>query len=134
MDYRVGNFTLNLRLIEGWEGEYVTASGNSGIRCRPAGITDGWIYFSYWPQDYSPEEEDRYYSEGGRGEYQTITSYPSSVKSDLGVDLRHAVWSYRKIDLNYGDYVIINDGADDWFLKYEDQIEDIITLADFSEK
>jgi len=134
MDYRVGNFTLNLRLIEGWEGEYVTASDNSGIRCRPAGITDGWIYFSYWPQDYSPEEEDRYYSEGGRGEYQTITSYPSSVKSDLGVDLRHAVWSYRKIDLNYGDYVIINDGADDWFHKYEDQIEDTITLADFSEK
>ena len=133
MDFTVGNFTLNLRLIEGWEAEYVTASGNSGIRCRPAEITDGWIYFSYWPKGYECQEEERYYSEGGSRRYKTVTSYPASVKSETGVDLRHEVWSYRKVILDQGVYVIINDGADAWFLEYEDQIEDTITLADFAE-
>lgn len=133
MDVTVGNFTLNLRLIEDWKAEYVTASGNSGIRCRPAEITDGWIYFSYWPKGYEPQEEERYYSEGGSRRYKTVTSYPASVKSETGVDLRHEVWSYRKVILDQGVYVIINDGADAWFLEYEDQIEDTITLADYSE-
>jgi len=134
LDFTSGSFSMDLRLIDGWEYEYVTNTANSGIRCRPAGITDGWIYFSYWPQGFFPEEENRYYGEGSWSGYQMISSYPSSVKSKLGVDLRHAVWSYRKIDLNQGDYVIINDGADSWFLEYEDQIEDTITLCNFGEE
>lgn len=77
-------------------------------------------------------EEDRYYGEGSIWGYPTVTSYPSSVKSKLGIDTRHAVWSFQRVELDRGAYVIINDGADEWFLEYEGQIEDIITLSDFS--
>ena len=60
------------------------------------------------------------------------TSYPSSVKSSTGIDTRHAVWSYQVVNTDIGDFAIINDGADDWFLEYEDQISDTLTLLMFS--
>ena len=39
------------------------------------------------------------------------------------------VWSYERYDLDEGDYVVINDGADDWFAEYKDRIQDIMTLS-----
>ena len=130
--FSADGFSLNLRLIEGWETQQVTDSNNSGIRCRPKGITDGWIYFSYWPDEYSPEEENRYINEGFRSNWAYYTSYPDSITSENGFDTRNAIWSYQRYDLESGDYAVINEGADVWFLEYEDQISDIITLSDFS--
>jgi len=54
------------------------------------------------------------------------------VKSNNGVDTRHAVWSYEAVITDIGDFAIINDGADSWFLEYEDQIQDIISYVDFT--
>ena len=127
-----GKFNLELSLIADWVYEEVNNSTNSGIRCRPEGITDGWIYFSFWPNGYSVEEEDRYYFEVQNRGFPTKTSYPSSVESPEGLDIRNAVWSYEMYDTDIGDFVIINDGADSWFSQYQDQISDIILYMDFS--
>ena len=132
MEFVKDEFTLNLRLIEKWEYEHVTTSSNYGIRCRPEGITDGWIYFSFWPKGYTVQENDRYYSEGQTIGFPSKTSFPASVQSPEGFDTRNAIWSYKAIYTDIGDFVIINDGADSWFLEYKDQISDMITYMDFS--
>ena len=126
------NFALKLFLIEGWEHEYVRNQTNSGIRCRPDGVTEGWIYFSFWPNGYEPVEEDRYYFDGFYNDRLHRVSYPASVSNETGIDTRNAIWSYQYDDLVDGDYAIINDGADSWFLEYQDQIGDIITLSSFT--
>ena len=132
MEFAKDGFTLNLRLIEGWEFERVAGSDNSGIRCRPEGITDGWIYFSFWPKGYTVQENDRYYSEGQTKGFPSKTSFPASVQSPEGFDTRNAIWSYEAIYTDIGDVVILNDGADSWFLEYKDQISDMITYMTFS--
>lgn len=128
LEYSQGNFQLTVRIPEGWE--YI--QNDTGIRCRPESEDEGWICFGYYPERFSPMEENRYLSEGSNEGYPMIISYPSSVKSKWGLDTRNAVWSYTKIQLDQGDYVICNDGADAWFLEYEDQINDMMTLATFS--
>ena len=124
------NFALQLRLPEGWEYGFVANSTDSGIRCRPEGITDGWIYFSYWPGEYQPVEADRYIVEGSYRDWITYTSYADKdVRIPGGVSTYGQVWSYERYDLEEGDYVVINDGADAWFPEYKDRIQDIITLS-----
>ena len=132
VEFTKDGFTLKLRLIEDWILEQVSDGSNSGIRCRPEGVTEGWIYFSFWPNGYSVEEEDRYYSEGQSRGFPSKTSFPSSVESPLGFDTRNAVWSYMAYYTDIGDYVIINEGADRWFSQYQDQISDIITYMNFT--
>ena len=132
LDFAADRFSLELRLLEGWEYEYVTNDTDSGIRCRPEGINDGWIYFSYWPNGFSLEEKDRYYTEGMWSGFPMTKSYPSSVKSTTGFDTRHAIWSYELVNTDIGDFAIINDGADNWFLEYEDQISDTLNLLQFT--
>ena len=134
IEFSSGDFSLKMRLIEGWESEHISNSTDSGIRCRPDGITEGWIYFSFWPRGYTVEEEGRYFSEGQWMGYPTKTSYPSTVKTATSFDTRNAIWSYEAIYTEIGDFVIINDGADSWFMDYKDQISDTITLLDFSVK
>ena len=132
LGFAADGFSLELRLLEGWEYEYVTNDTDSGIRCRPEGINDGWIYFSYWPNGFSIEEKDRYHAEGQWNGFITKTSYPSSVKSTTGIDTRHAVWSYEVVHTDIGDFAIMNDDADGWFLEYEDQISDTLSILTFT--
>jgi hypothetical protein len=132
VEFTKDGFTLKLRLIEDWIIEQVSDGSNSGIRCRPEGVTEGWIYFSFWPNGYSVEEEDRYYSERQSRGFPSKTSFPSSVESPLGFDTRNAIWSYMAYYTDIGDYAIINEGADSWFSQYHDQISDIITYMNFT--
>lgn len=133
LEYKTDGFSLELRLMEGWEYQYVTNPTNSGIRCRPEGITDGWIYFSYWPEEYEPVEEDRYISEGFYYDWKSYVSYAAKdVKSPGGISTYGQVWSYERYDLEKGDYVIINDGADTWFAEYKDRIQDIRSLSNIT--
>lgn len=127
------HFALELRLLKGWEYEHVTNPTDSGIRCRPEGITNGWIYFSYWPEEYEPLEEDRYIEEGFYRNWMFYTSYAAKdVKVPGGTSTYGKVWSYKRYDLDQGDYVVINDGADAWFAEYKDQIQDIMILSTFT--
>ena len=132
VEFNKDAFSLELYLVEDWNYETVTNSTNSGIRCRPKDVTEGWIYFSFWPKGYTVQEEDRYFSEGQTRGFPSKTSFPASVKSPEGFDTRNAIWSYEAIYTDIGDFVIINDGANSWFLEYKDQISDMITLLDFT--
>jgi len=126
------DFSITLRLIQGWNAEYITESGHSGIRCRPDGEEEGWIYFSYWPQEYIPEKTDQYIAPGSHYDWNTYTSYPLDSNNPNAFSSRDMIWSYQRFDLTSGDYVVINDGADSWFLEYKDQIEDMITLSEIA--
>lgn len=126
--FRYADFSLNLNLIEGWVWEEVSFDGEStGIRCRPGDETAGWLYFSYWPEGYAPAETDRYIAEGYGWNPDVYVSYPASAETE-GTD--DAIWSYQRMPLSHGDYVVINQGADGWFRAYSDRILDTTTLAD----
>lgn len=133
VEFTKGDFSLTLRLMEGWEYEEYSDWQSSGIRCRPAGVTEGWICFSFWPKGYAPKEENRYISEYSYGSYAVVTSWPSDVQSPEGFSTYGHIWSYQKYVMNCGDYAIINEGADGWFLDYQEQLSDIITLSSFRE-
>ena len=125
-----GEISLSLRIPEGWEYENVAEEQHSGIRCRPAGEGEGWLYFSYWPGEYAPQEEDRYVDDSGRCMDTVVyTSYPSAVKTPTSFLTEGFTWSYKRYDLEIGDYAVINQGADRWFSEYQDMIEDMVLLA-----
>lgn len=131
-EFAYGDFAMTLQLIEGWEYEVVDGtpqSTNFGIRCRPGDVSEGWIYFSFWPEGYHPQESDRFYSERGKNGYSGRVSYPSSVESSGGLDLRDGIWSYEVINMDTGDFAVINQGADSWFLEYKNAIEDTVSLC-----
>lgn len=111
IEFSKGKFNLELYLIEDWTYEEVKNSTNSGIRCRPKDVEDGWLYFSFWPDGHEVQEEGRYYGEGLWYGFTTKTSYPASVKSITGIDTRHAVWSYEVVNTDIGDFVIMNVNA-----------------------
>ena len=115
---------MSLRIIQDWEYEIVEETEHFGIRCRPQAVDQGWIYYSFWPGGYFPEEtDDRYYSKGHTYGVETVRSYPGSVSPDgISFDVDNAVWSYYRIPFDGFDFVEINDGADEWFLEYKDEI------------
>ncbi|MGN0977585.1 MAG: M56 family metallopeptidase [Faecousia sp.] len=131
LEFQYEDFSMRLRLIEGWEYETVPYSeaGHTGIRCRPAEVGEGWIYFSYWPDGYAPEETDRLVLEGFSGDGPFYTSYPSTIGTPNNFSTNGAIWSYQRTPLSNGDYAVINDGADSWFPIYTDQIEDTVIFA-----
>ena len=131
--FQMDRFSLELRLPEGWEYEYVENATDSSIRCRPDGITDGWIYFSYWPGEYKPVEKDRYIVEGFYFDWASYTSYADKdVRIPGGMSTYGKIWSYERYDLEIGDYAIIDDGADAWFSEYKDLIQAIRTLSNIT--
>lgn len=130
--FQYGDFSLKLNLIDSWVYEQVpyTAQGHTGIRCRPRDVNSGWIYFSYWPDGYAPEETDRFFQEIWNSGKPTYVSYPSFVETPEGFNTRDAIWSYQRTALAQGDYAVINQGAGPWFLEYTEQIHDTVILAE----
>ena len=97
-------------------------------------MDSGWIYFSYWPTGFSPEEEpDRLIIEGSSQLGPFYTSYPSSAGTPNNFSTRGVIWSYERTPLQQGDYAVINEGADSWFLTYQDQINDTMLLAEIQD-
>lgn len=127
----MGEKTVALRLIEGWEYEYVERKDRTGIRCRPAGEKSGWLEFRFWPKGYSPREKDRYLQEGSNGTWPIITSWPAEVSTPASFDTRDFIWSYMSLQTDQGDYAIILDGDADWFAEQKDAIRDTVTLSSF---
>lgn len=127
-----GGFLCEPALIEGWEYERVNNPTDSGIRCRPADVAEGWLYFSFWPEGYHPVEENRLLVEGFFWNWKTVTSYSDEAGTPTNFDVADEVWSYQRTELDSGDYVVINDGADSWFREYRDQIDDTMLLTQIS--
>ena len=132
IEFSKGKFNLTLYLTEDWIYEEVNNSTDSGIRCRPKDVEEGWIYFSFWPGGYSAEKEDLHYEERTWNRFPTKIAYPSGVLEKLGHVTRDDVWSFEMVNTDVGDFVIINDGADDWFANYVDQISDTLSLLQFT--
>ena len=118
------NGTLFLYLIDGWIYEEINEDAHSGIRFRPAAEKEGWIYYSYWPGGYHAEEGERHYSESTYNGNVWWTSYPPQTGK-----AEERIWSYSQLHTDHGDYAILNEGTDEWFLEYEDQIQDIISWS-----
>ena len=134
VEFAYGDFALTLQMIEGWECRTVEGTPGArsfGVRCRPEGTADGWLYFSFWPGGYEPPEENRWYGEGSWMGYPSVRSYPDQVLTD-SLDAREAVWSYYRVRTGIGDFAIINEGADAWFPEYREAIDAVISLCGFS--
>ncbi len=134
VEFAYGDFALTLQMIEGWECRIVEGTPGArsfGVRCRPEGTADGWLYFSFWPGGYEPREENRWYGEGSWMGYPSVRSYPDQALTD-SLDAREAVWSYYRVRTGIGDFAIINEGADAWFPEYREAIDAIISLCGFS--
>ena len=134
VEFAYGDFALTLQMIEGWECRTVEGTPGArsfGVRCRPEGTADGWLYFSFWPGGYEPREENRWYGEGSWMGYPSVRSYPDQVLTD-SLDAREAVWSYYRVRTGSGDFAIINQGADAWFPEYREAIDAVISLCGFS--
>lgn len=43
--------------------------------------------------------------------------------------MRDGIWSYEVINMDTGDFAVINQGADSWFLEYKNAIEDTVSLC-----
>lgn len=134
IEYGFQGGKMNLRIIQDWEYEIVEERDHFGIRCRPQAEESGWIYFSFWPGGYFPEEtDDRFYIEGIDHGYPSVRSYPGSVSPDgISFDTTDAVWSYYCIHMDEMDLAVINDGADDWFGQYKREIEATCSMLTFS--
>lgn len=123
-DYRKisdGTTTLNVRTITGWTyavSEAGGSSGSFGIRFRPPGENDGWIYISFWPEGYVNTETNRYLNHNGTG----YTSYPLTVLYPNGMETEGYEWSVIVDHFERGDYAIINEDASHWFWKYVEEI------------
>ena len=130
-----GSAAIQTVCLTDWDyevAEYTEEAKSFGIRCRPKAVDEGWLYFSFWPYGYDPVEEDRYYQTYTADGYGCVTSWPSSVKH-TGVPLltSGAIYFYRKTEYAIGDYAIITEGADSWFLEYQDTIAAVSTFTSF---
>ena len=132
IEFSKGKFNLELYLIEDWIYEEVKNATNSGIRCRPKDVEDGWLYFSFWPGRYSAEEENLHYEERTWNSFPTRIAYPSAILEKQDFVTRDDIWLFETVNTDVGDFAIINDGADDWFANYVDQIHDTTTLLQFT--
>lgn len=130
--FEEGALSLVLELPDDWTYEvesYTPQAESYGVRCRPEAVSEGWIYFSFWPEGYHPQETNRYIHTGRWNDLPLEISYPHTVHGSGYLDTRGAVWSYRMAHAEQGDYAVINQNADSWFPTYEDQISDILTYT-----
>lgn len=130
--FEEGALSLVLELPDDWTYEvesYTPQAESYGVRCRPEAVSEGWIYFSFWPKGYHPQETNRYIHTGRWNDLPLEISYPHTVHGSGYLDTRGAVWSYRMAHAEQGDYAVINQNADSWFPTYEDQISDILTYT-----
>lgn len=130
--FEEGALSLVLELPDDWTYEvesYTPQAESYGVRCRPEAVSEGWIYFSFWPEGYHPQETNRYIHTGRWNDLPLEISYPHTVHDSGYLDTRGAVWSYRMAHAEQGDYAVINQNADSWFPTYEDQISDILTYT-----
>ena len=133
VNFSYDDLDLTVHLIEGWEYETVEGepqATNYGIRCRPGDVSTGWLYFSFWPEGYHPEESNRFYIEGSWYDYPTQYSFPESViNPNGGYSIDGEIWSYWVVYTPKGDFAVINQGADSWFPEYADVIDCMLMMC-----
>lgn len=122
-----GYADLSLRIPEGWEYEIdpydPTAEEEDlwfGIRFRPAGEPEGWLFLMY---------STRPYAVCGTGLTNTNIRLASRVARQGWYD-SSGMWSFIVFTDTPGDYVVRNEGAAVWWEEYGDEAMAILETAE----
>lgn len=129
-----GNASIRTTCLTDWTYDFVQPTEETpsfGFRCRPSTETEGWLYFSYWPGDGYEMTDDMIIRESAYAECCTVTAWPSGISEDPYFDYREYLFAYKRNDYFPGDYVVINEGADNWYHKYRETISDLQALTTF---
>ena len=109
---------------DGWTFELVPYSDDStpfGIRFRPLEVDEGWLFLGFWPQGFVYDKE------------YTIPWHPVS-------DTSGQTWAEHTSDGSFafcafanapGDYVLISQGADNWFPEYRREVSSLLVWCNF---
>lgn len=119
IEYSYGEACIRLFSIKGWEYEIVEYRDENtpfGIRARPNGYDEGWIFYSFWPGGFTVE--DGYGQATGviYGDNRKVW-YPKAELEKK--NYRDQIWAYLDYTDTIGDYVVVNEGADAWVLEYD---------------
>ncbi len=127
---------LTVYLMEGWEFAPCPGEPGGGIRLRPEG-EEGWLRYGYWEKGYDgrkPEEAQMgagCFLEGWNTENEYRLEYTSYklFREDIsgGYD-RNTLWTYELRELEQGDLVLLNEGADSWLRDYYEERSHIDAL------
>lgn len=115
--YQYVNF-IQKHLV-GWEYEVVEYTDDQtpfGIRCRPEWVDTDWIFISFWPDGFKPDNTRLRLREMTDAANSRITAYDQNVSEN---EQQNHPWKYIYYTHLAGDYVLINDGADEWLGDYD---------------
>lgn len=137
LEYRHGDAAIKLENHLGWEYEIVEYTDGStpfGIRCRPQGYDQGWVFFSYWPNGYAPPE-DYPQIDLGVGTINRIQFVRGYSPENWGKQYPDQIWSYELASNTPGDgdYVILNEDADLWLGTYSAEVSFMLPEDGFAD-
>lgn len=136
LEYRHADAAIKLENHLGWEYEIVEYTDDStpfGIHCRPQRYDEGWIFFSYWPNGYTPPEDYRQIELGaGSNHVSFVKGFSPENWENRYPD---QIWSYELATntLGDGDYVILNEGADSWLPQYDIEVSFLLPENGFAD-
>ena len=95
-----------------WEYEIVGYTDDNtpfGIRGRPKYCEEGWVFLSFWPNGFQPQNENGY----------SFSECPDD-----------SCWTYLRLANLPGDYVLLNEGADAWLKIHEGEVLSLVQDTD----
>ncbi len=135
-----GSHTLQTPLLQYWDYEIVSpgeGEGTFGFRCRPQEETEGWVYFGWYGNTFSPPSQGEYWiknrsyqncnQDTGSTKYY-IAPQPNTWSKERYLQGEYMPWIYQRHACEHGDFLVINDGADAWIEEYEETLDDIRTF------
>ena len=124
-----GDITIQIKPLLNWEYEVVKYTNDQtpfGIRGRPKGKTEGWIFFSWQPDIAKLSGPIQVESEkGGANEDNTQWRLPycKNYSEDAQeINDYEKMWSSITFPELSEHFAIVNDGADQWFADHYSEI------------
>ncbi len=130
-----GQFTLQTPLIQSWDYEITfpeEGEDSFGFRCRPRGETEGWVYFAWCGENFTPPKEGEYLVSNhvqanhlqDSSEYLKLylAPQPNTWNRERYLEGEYMPWIYQRYACEHGDFLIVNENADSWAKKYADDL------------
>lgn len=117
IEYSHADISIQLNSIQGWEYEIVEYTDENtpfGIRARLKGSDAGWVFYSCWPGGFNIG--DGYASVSFNSSYGAFLRWYS--EEEMEVPIQDRIWAYDVFTDIPGNYVRVNEGADEATLKY----------------
>lgn len=122
IEYSYGTACIQMYLPETWEYEIEEAVDEDtpfGINFRPEG-EEGWLKLQYWPGMFGV---------CGTGLTTASLELRNGREGSVGYYDGSDIWSYIRFPSLDGDYVVLNEGADNWLREKESAVLDILEQA-----